>query len=178
MASEADRWSNIMSLMALNRLWVSACQRRNAIPGAEAGAATPWSRPEHTHIHKQEDYHWNFRIWQDKTSGRKKMFLYPLDPQHFSADLSLIELFPWNCLKNKPDLFWAWLRLRTNGGCLPLRSVCGCWWWRPGPQMKPRGAPPQPTWPSQAALPALAPWASHSSTNHLWQETQDGFISI
>lgn len=55
----------------------------------------------------------------------------------------------------------------SEQGYIPLHSVCGCWWWRPVHLMKPRGAPPQPAWPWLGGLPVSAPWAFHSSTNHL-----------
>ena len=63
--SETGRWSDIMSLMRLNRLLVSACHRNVTIPRPVAGASIPRTRPEHT----QCPYF--FRMWKEEIPGRE-----------------------------------------------------------------------------------------------------------
>lgn len=189
-----------MSLMRLNWLWVSACQRKVTIPGSAAGASIPWIRPGHTRstIHipglgrestgngiKHLDMMVFFHYW------RAQILLTYL----FSRDTDSKERlrFPTNMTERYeagwgrdadrklcflhtesicPFLMDMCYYCKRSLGDIPLQSVRGCWWWRPAHPTRPRGAPPQLAWPSQGALPASVTWACRCSTIHLWEATQ------
>lgn len=82
---------------------------------------------------------------------------------YFRVSTSLSGAFIWLCK--------AFYPYTTHFGYLLPRCVCGCWWWTPGPLMKPKGGPPQPTWPWQAGLPPSALGAFQSSTNMMLNKT-------
>lgn len=134
---------------------------RQVLPFPKAG--------QNTHTHRE--YHPYFRIWKEETSEREIIQVVSLE-LFLTTNIStfkrnLLTLFSPSSSVYDVDMVCNSNLTVSELGYLPLHSVCGCWWWRPGHLMKPRGAPPQPAWPWQAGLPALTPWAFHSSTNHL-----------